>query len=96
MLPTAHINRCGVVEEEMALNSEAAMGALRKKHNDAVAELSDQLDTIQKARAKFIQRIADLFLQAYVLIIIIGRVTHVSCYSCLHNVIVPLGELMLP
>lgn len=36
----------------MALNSEAAMGALRKKHNDAVAELSDQIDVIQKARAK--------------------------------------------
>lgn len=38
--------------EDAAINSENAMAALRKKHNDAVAELSDQLDTVQKMRAK--------------------------------------------
>lgn len=38
--------------EEANLNHETQLGALRKKHTDAVAELSDQLDQIQKARAK--------------------------------------------
>ena len=38
--------------EDAAINSENAMAALRKKHNDAVAELSDQLDTVQKMRGK--------------------------------------------
>ncbi|CAI4223566.1 unnamed protein product [Auanema sp. JU1783] len=38
--------------EDVAINNETAMAALRKKHNDAVAELSDQLDTVQKMRGK--------------------------------------------
>lgn len=38
--------------EEANLNHETQLGALRKKHTDAVAELSDQLDQLQKARAK--------------------------------------------
>ncbi|ULT86008.1 hypothetical protein L3Y34_006002 [Caenorhabditis briggsae] len=36
--------------EDAAINAETSMAALRKKHNDAVAELSDQLDTVQKMR----------------------------------------------
>ena len=38
--------------EEANLNHETQLGALRKKHNDAVAELSDQLDQLQKQRTK--------------------------------------------
>lgn len=38
--------------EEAALQSENALGAMRKKHTDAVAELSDQLDQLQKLRVK--------------------------------------------
>lgn len=29
------------------------MAAMRKKHQDAVAELSDQIDAVQKIRAKY-------------------------------------------
>uniref|UniRef100_A0A1I7XLC0 Myosin motor domain-containing protein n=1 Tax=Heterorhabditis bacteriophora TaxID=37862 RepID=A0A1I7XLC0_HETBA len=38
--------------EDAAINSETTMTALRKKHSEGIAELSDQLDTIQKLRAK--------------------------------------------
>ncbi|CDW55353.1 Myosin tail family protein [Trichuris trichiura] len=38
--------------EEASMNHEGQLGALRKKHNDAVAEMSDQLDQLQKAKAK--------------------------------------------
>lgn len=38
--------------EEANLNHETQLAALRKKHNDAVAELSDQLDQLQKQRQK--------------------------------------------
>ncbi|VDK63901.1 unnamed protein product [Onchocerca ochengi] len=38
--------------EEVSLNAETALANLRKKHNDAVAELSEQLDSIQKARIR--------------------------------------------
>ncbi|VDL84031.1 unnamed protein product [Nippostrongylus brasiliensis] len=38
--------------EEAAINNETAMAALRKKHSDGVAEITDQLDTVQKMRAK--------------------------------------------
>lgn len=34
------------------MNHESQLAALRKKHNDAVAELSDQLDQIQKQKHK--------------------------------------------
>jgi hypothetical protein len=38
--------------EEAAMQSESTMAAMRKKHTDAVAELSDQLDQLQKLRVK--------------------------------------------
>ncbi|KAE9554526.1 hypothetical protein FO519_002282 [Halicephalobus sp. NKZ332] len=38
--------------EEANINQESALGALRKKHTDAVAELTDQVDSVQKLRAK--------------------------------------------
>ncbi|KAI6223717.1 hypothetical protein M3Y99_01432700 [Aphelenchoides fujianensis] len=36
--------------EEQHINHETALGSLRKKHNDAVAELSDQVEQLQKAK----------------------------------------------
>ncbi|KAI6193321.1 Myosin head [Aphelenchoides besseyi] len=38
--------------EETHINNETALGSLRKKHNDAVAELSDQLEQVQKLKVK--------------------------------------------
>ncbi|CAD6189768.1 unnamed protein product [Caenorhabditis auriculariae] len=38
--------------EEANMNHENQLGGLRKKHTDAVAELTDQLDQLQKAKAK--------------------------------------------
>lgn len=38
--------------EEANLNHETQLGALRKKHADAVAELSEQLETVQKQKQK--------------------------------------------
>ena len=38
--------------EEANMNHENQLAALRKKHNDAVAEMGDQLDQLQKQRAK--------------------------------------------
>ncbi|KAK5972438.1 MYOsin heavy chain structural protein, partial [Trichostrongylus colubriformis] len=38
--------------EEAAINSETAMVALRKKHTEGIAEITDQLDMVQKIRAK--------------------------------------------
>lgn len=34
------------------MNHELQISSLRKKHNDAVAELSDQLEQMQKLKAK--------------------------------------------
>lgn len=39
--------------EEANMNHESQLGALRKKHNDAVAEMGDQLEQLQKAKAKY-------------------------------------------
>ncbi|CAJ0961850.1 unnamed protein product, partial [Mesorhabditis belari] len=38
--------------EEASIVQEQAMSGLRKKHSDAVAELTEQLETVQKIRAK--------------------------------------------
>ncbi|CAD5211296.1 unnamed protein product [Bursaphelenchus okinawaensis] len=38
--------------EEANLNHETQLGSLRKKHTDAVAELSDQLEQLQKQKQK--------------------------------------------
>lgn len=38
--------------EEANMNHEGQLAALRKKHNDAVAEMGDQLDQLQKQKAK--------------------------------------------
>ena len=38
--------------EEANMNHENQLAALRKKHTDAVAELTDQLDQLNKAKQK--------------------------------------------
>ena len=38
--------------DEQAMQSEATAAALRKKQQDAVNELSDQLDQLNKAKQK--------------------------------------------
>ncbi|TKR70123.1 hypothetical protein L596_022184 [Steinernema carpocapsae] len=38
--------------EESNMNHETQLGSLRKKHNDSVAELSDQLEQVQKLKVK--------------------------------------------
>lgn len=38
--------------EEGNMNHENQLASLRKKHNDAVAEMGDQLDQLQKQKAK--------------------------------------------
>lgn len=38
--------------EEANINHETQLAALRKKHNDAVTEMGDQLDQLQKQKAK--------------------------------------------
>ena len=38
--------------EDAAVTHEGQLEALRKKHNDAVVEMNEQLDIIQKQRAK--------------------------------------------
>jgi myosin protein heavy chain len=40
--------------EESNMNHENQLGALRKKHNDAVGEMGEQLDTLQKSKAKWV------------------------------------------
>ena len=38
--------------EEANQTHENQLAALRKKHNDSVAEMGENLDTLQKAKAK--------------------------------------------
>ena len=38
--------------EEANIQHEQSMSALRKKHNDSVAELSEQIDQLNKTKAK--------------------------------------------
>uniref|UniRef100_A0A1I8A7D9 Myosin_tail_1 domain-containing protein n=1 Tax=Steinernema glaseri TaxID=37863 RepID=A0A1I8A7D9_9BILA len=38
--------------EEAHMNHENQLAALKKKSNDSVAELSDQIDQVQKMKAK--------------------------------------------
>ena len=38
--------------EESNIQHESVLANLRKKHNDAVAEMSEQIDTLNKMKAK--------------------------------------------
>lgn len=40
--------------DEQAMQNEAGQAALRKKQQDAVNELSDQLDSLNKAKQKYV------------------------------------------
>lgn len=40
--------------EEQAMQHESVASSLRKKHQDAVNELSDQLDQITKQKQKYV------------------------------------------
>lgn len=42
------------------MQAEISLAALRKKHNDGMAELSDQLDAVHKARTKYVAVFANL------------------------------------
>ena len=46
--------------EASNMNHESALSALRKKHNDAVAEMGEQLDQMQKIKAKLEKEKAQL------------------------------------
>lgn len=39
--------------EDATINFETQLGGMRKKHNDAVAEMGDQLDQVQKQKSKY-------------------------------------------
>lgn len=45
--------------DEQAMQHEATAGSLRKKQQDAVNELSDQMDSLSKAKQKYVFRIWD-------------------------------------
>ena len=40
--------------EEQNIQHEAALASLRKKHNDAVAEMSEQIDHLNKMKARYV------------------------------------------
>lgn len=50
--------------EEAGLHHEATAATLRKKHSDTVAELSEQIDTLQRAKQKLEKEKAEFRLEA--------------------------------
>lgn len=50
--------------EESSLHHETSTAALRKKHSDTVAELSEQIDALQRAKYKLDKEKAELRLEA--------------------------------
>lgn len=50
--------------EEAGLHHEATAAALRKKHSDAVVELGEQIDALQRAKQKLDKEKAELRLEA--------------------------------
>ncbi|XP_071314822.1 myosin-7B-like [Trachinotus anak] len=50
--------------EEAGLHHEATAATLRKKHSDAVAELSEQIDSLQRAKQKLEKEKAEVSLEA--------------------------------
>lgn len=49
--------------EDAALHHEATTTTLRKKHSEAVTELSEQMDTLQRAKQKLEKEKAELRLE---------------------------------
>ena len=50
--------------EEALLNNEATAAALRKKHADGVAELAEQVDSLQRVRQKLEKERAEAKMEA--------------------------------
>lgn len=50
--------------EESSLHHETTAAALRKKHSDTVAELSEQIDALQRAKQKLDKEKAEFRLEA--------------------------------
>lgn len=46
--------------EEAAIQQEATMLSLRKKHQDAIGEMSDQIEQLNKLKAKYAAGIRQL------------------------------------
>lgn len=43
--------------EEANIQHESTLANLRKKHNDAVSEMGEQIDQLNKLKAKYVQYI---------------------------------------
>ena len=50
--------------EEAGLHHEATAATLRKKHSDVVTELSEQIDTLQRAKQKLEKEKTEFMLEA--------------------------------
>ena len=48
--------------EEANIQHESSLASLRKKHNDAVAEMGEQIDTLNKLKARWVYQADFLFL----------------------------------
>lgn len=48
--------------EEQAVQNEMTISALRKKQNDVVAEMGEQVDQLNKAKAKLVKLINTIFI----------------------------------
>ena len=49
------LDHCARLKEELENNSlqhESSLASLRQKHNTVIADLGDQIDTLNKAKAK--------------------------------------------
>ena len=51
--------------EESNIQHESVLANLRKKHNDAVAEMSEQIDQLNKMKAKSVERSSHLHVQHF-------------------------------
>ena len=59
--------------EESNIQHESVLANLRKKHNDAVAEMSEQIDTLNKMKAKYVNLLRK---NKHIIIIIILTIQH--------------------
>lgn len=61
--------------EEAGLHHEATAATLRKKHSDTVAELSEQIDSLQRTKQKLDKEKAEIRLEADDLAINVEQLT---------------------
>ena len=74
--------------EEAGLHHEATAATLRKKHSDTVAELSEQIDSLQRAKQKLEKEKSECQLEADDLAANVEQLTRAKvqtkkCSSCL-------------